>query len=1830
MVALGVCIVAHAGPTLSDSNLFAAINLNYPGLDLVRTNVAQTNYVAAKTNLAAYLRARTNVNWYFDPHAVTNTINCNQAAADQTTNGYVNSIGIGYTFSNAFINWSFNVTTNPSFGYATNNEWQWQMNRMGFWPNLGDTWWKTGNDVYTMFWVAQLRNWLTNCPVPTSQKNGAGSCWRTIESGIRMGGSWPNTYHRFLLAPSFTDQDVCDYLKSCIEHSRYLSNFCTSGNWLTMEMSGLYTVGALFPEVKDATSWRVFAGQKLYVEETNQFYPDGVQKEMSPGYHGVALGNILTIYNVAALENLVPELPTNYLVNLENGYNHYLRLMAPDRMLPAFNDSISAPDAKGPITTAYSLFTNRMDFLWVASDGASGTSPAFVSYNYPWAGYNVMRSGWNRTDNYLCLDNGPMGAAHQHQDKLNVVLWAFGRKILFDSGGGNYETSIWRSYGVSSYSHNTVVVDGRDQAGGNGSVSYSNPDYVSQTPVNSRWETDLNHDFAAGIYNLGYSNYTYRPASHTRRVLFVKPDIYLVADTLAPTNTASHTYEARWHLLPTNTVTTANTKAVTTTDSGVPNLAVVPCLLSNLTVAAVVGRSNTTYNLLLGWTLIGSQPEHLPATTITHTLTATGTNHFLTLLMPLATGATNSVTNVVALGATSSRLELSDGRKLLVSADPNPARGIRLVELLMDGTTNRIAGGGYSPPVISAIADQNTTPNLAVGPIAFTVGGTNLSASNLVLIAHSQNTMVIADSGIVFGGAGSNRTVTITPNPGRAGIAGIELTALDTNGATTTIAFNVNIQAPTTTTWYWDATTNAGLQSASGNWSQTDAMWSATNTGSNPLLPWPVDGNDAYFLGSGGTYTVNVSNTQNVGHLFFTNGTYTLSGGTLNHFVGSMNLTAHGNATLNTPLVSDTDLIKLGAATLTLGAPAIFSGNTFVNLGTLQLAANDLLPAASGLTLGNGGNAGKLDLSAASQSFSSLTITSTNSTGTNLITLGGNQKLIINGGVTVAIDSGTNSYSNLRIFGAGAFIVTNPAANVLVGLGQASQNYANSASLDLTKLGSVTLGNSSTPINELRIAYGQTTSGTLWLSDTNNLINATTMQVGNSTGSNPGSGNLILGAGANLLTVDTLNIGLSKASGTLKFASQTSGSPGTVTISGRTGAAANIWIGYKNGTGTAGAPVSTLDLRGHPATVTAGTLCMGIDNGNGSGGDTGNLYFDNGTFTVTNINMAAKSVGNTGPASATLSVGGGIFTVCSGGSFTLASQSGGSTASGNLIITGGVFNCQTDILDGGGTNTSTVTLNGGTLDLFGHNLGSTTNINVLNFQSGTLQNVGEINGGSNALVKTSSGTLTLAGVNGFSGGTVVNAGTLMLAGSLASSLSVTGGVLSGSGTIDGPLTIAAPATFSAHINGATAGSQYDQLITTGNNGTVTLSGSLQLVMGVSLPDGIKLTLIKNGSSTPVSGTFKGLPQMATITTNGMSWSINYAGGDGNDVELTLISGGSNEPPTVSLLSPTNGATVTSPVTLMADASAPNNTLARVEFYGDNQKLGELVNSPYNFAWTNIPSGYHVVFARAVNTLGLSAQTPPVLLLVNWPVLSVVTNGSDWKYHDQGQNLGTNWQRPDFNDQTWPSGPAPLGYGDANGLYPRTTNTWGPDSNNKYITTYYRRAFVVTNVPAWSNATLSIQRDDGAVVYLNAVEVFRSNMPTGQVSYLTLASSAVSGANETNWYGTNLDATLLNEGTNLFAVEIHQNAGNSSDIWFDLRLTAQPTNTTPRLQMAGSRNTLQLRWPIWAAGLTPWYATNLMPPIFWNPATNSVSVTNGWQVLSPPATVGKIYYRLQSQ
>ncbi|HEX8523354.1 MAG TPA: NPCBM/NEW2 domain-containing protein [Tepidisphaeraceae bacterium] len=190
---------------------------------------------------------------------------------------------------------------------------------------------------------------------------------------------------------------------------------------------------------------------------------------------------------------------------------------------------------------------------------------------------------------------------------------------------------------------------------------------------------------------------------------------------------------------------------------------------------------------------------------------------------------------------------------------------------------------------------------------------------------------------------------------------------------------------------------------------------------------------------------------------------------------------------------------------------------------------------------------------------------------------------------------------------------------------------------------------------------------------------------------------------------------------------------------------------------------------------------------------------------------------------------------------------------------------------------------------------------------------------------------------------------------------------------------------------------------------------------------------------------------------------------------------------------------------------------------------------------------------------LAGTTPPPPSTQN-----LIAAGSTWKYLDNGSNQGTSWRSTVFSDTAWKTGAAQLGYGDGDEA---TLVSYGTNANSKYVTTYFRKAFSVSNPTQISALALKLIRDDGAVVYLNGTEIYRSNMPTGTVAYNTLASTALGGSDETTWLSANVNPALLVAGTNVIAVEIHQAGATSTDISFDFQLIATVTTTTASTQLA---------------------------------------------------------------
>lgn len=165
---------------------------------------------------------------------------------------------------------------------------------------------------------------------------------------------------------------------------------------------------------------------------------------------------------------------------------------------------------------------------------------------------------------------------------------------------------------------------------------------------------------------------------------------------------------------------------------------------------------------------------------------------------------------------------------------------------------------------------------------------------------------------------------------------------------------------------------------------------------------------------------------------------------------------------------------------------------------------------------------------------------------------------------------------------------------------------------------------------------------------------------------------------------------------------------------------------------------------------------------------------------------------------------------------------------------------------------------------------------------------------------------------------------------------------------------------------------------------------------------------------------------------------------------------------------------------------------------------------------------------------------------------IIPKQSVWKYLDDGSNQNSAWKVTSFDDASWKSGQGKLGYGDGN---ENTTIGYGSSSSAKYITTYFRHSFTLTEADKnGSNYIINLMRDDGAIVYLNGVEIIRDNMRNGIIDYKALAPNAISGTDESTYYPFPLDQKLLVTGNNVISVEIHQNAANSSDVSFDMELS----------------------------------------------------------------------------
>jgi hypothetical protein len=429
----------------------------------------------------------------------------------------------------------------------------------------------TGDERYAETFSRHLESWIEQNPT------GIGINWTSsLEVALRA-MSWIWAFHFFKDSEAFTPELFKTALKSLYNHGRhieqYLSKYYSPNTHLTGEALGLFYLGTQLPFFDRAEKWRRLGEEILFSEIEKQVFSDGVYFEQSAWYQRYTADFFAHFAVLKALGGQFDEARSEVRKlegRLEAACDFLMRITMPDGRTPLIGDddggralpltSSPADDFRGTLAVGALIFERgdqrrvagnaSEEIFWLlgpdgidAYNSLSDSQPETESLNFPEGGYSVMRDGWEDTDNYMLIDCGEVGAlagGHGHADALSIVAATHGKPLLVDSGTYTYhESRELRDYFRSSMAHNTLVVDGDSSSEPGNIFSWTSRASATQR----KWIENDRFDFFEGSHD-GYMRLD-SPVAHTRSVLFVKGDYWIMRD-LAETSDA-HEYSLNFH-----------------------------------------------------------------------------------------------------------------------------------------------------------------------------------------------------------------------------------------------------------------------------------------------------------------------------------------------------------------------------------------------------------------------------------------------------------------------------------------------------------------------------------------------------------------------------------------------------------------------------------------------------------------------------------------------------------------------------------------------------------------------------------------------------------------------------------------------------------------------------------------------------------------------------------------------------------------------------------------------------------------------------------------------------------------------------------------------------------------------------------------------------------------------------------------------------------------------------------------------------------------------------------------------------------------------------------
>ena len=446
----------------------------------------------------------------------------------------------------------------------------WELNRHQHFLTLCQAYLLTRCEEYAEECLKQWEHWEVHNPYLR------GINWSSSLEVAFRSWSWLWVLHLLSGSRALTGRRIAGMTVGLARSAEFiamnLSTYFSPNTHLLGEGFALFAIGILLPELAGSEKWYQLGRTILLQEMKHQVRDDGSHFEQSTYYHRYAVEFFLCAAILAERNGC--SFPEFYMARLARMVEFLQALSLPGGRDAMIGDAdggrliafgTNDPNDWRPILSLAGLYFGRCDFLsntskdvlepslWILGPRVSAevaklepVAPPETSRTFADAGLVAMRSDWSGQARVLVFDAGAQGvsvSAHGHADTLGFICSEGATNWLVDSGTYVYTASrSWRDFFRSTRAHNTVVVDGQDPSN---AVNFFKWRALPSVTL-ERSVSTASLDYAVGSHD-GYTRLA-SPVLHRRRVIFVKPEYWIITDEL--TGQGTHELEFLFHFAP--------------------------------------------------------------------------------------------------------------------------------------------------------------------------------------------------------------------------------------------------------------------------------------------------------------------------------------------------------------------------------------------------------------------------------------------------------------------------------------------------------------------------------------------------------------------------------------------------------------------------------------------------------------------------------------------------------------------------------------------------------------------------------------------------------------------------------------------------------------------------------------------------------------------------------------------------------------------------------------------------------------------------------------------------------------------------------------------------------------------------------------------------------------------------------------------------------------------------------------------------------------------------------------------------------------------------------